>query len=96
LADCQLTLGDKQALSNLERALAIRAGLPTDDDFQAAGTRWTMARALAKLGGDRVRAVALAKEARALYDKTADPVEKKAVLVEIDQWLARAPSASRR
>jgi hypothetical protein len=55
-----------------------------------------MARALAKLGGDRVRAVALAKEARALYEKTPDPIAKKDVLVEIDRWLARAPSASRR
>ena len=96
LASCQMTLGDKQAIENLERALAIRAKLPADDDFQAAGTRWTMAQALGKLGGDRVRAVALAKEARALYDKTPDPVAKKDVLVAIDRWLARAPSASRR
>jgi tetratricopeptide (TPR) repeat protein/predicted Ser/Thr protein kinase len=96
LASCQLELGDRQAIANLERALAIRAALPTDNDFQAAGTRWTLAKALAKLGGDRMRAVVLAKEARALYDKSPDPIAKKAVLVEIDRWLARAPAASRR
>jgi eukaryotic-like serine/threonine-protein kinase len=87
LGDCQTQLGDRRALANLERALAIRDRHVTDDNFESAGTRWTAAKALAKLGGDRARAIVLAKEARALYSKATDP-QAKEVLPTIDRWLA--------
>jgi tetratricopeptide (TPR) repeat protein len=88
LASCQMDLGDRRAVANIERAIAIRDRLEFDDEFQRGSTRWTAARALWKLGGDRARAVVLAKEARAHYEKTADEGAKNAVLREIDRWLA--------
>ena len=61
--------------------------VPSDDEFQAAATRWVAAKALWKLGGDRARAVVLANEARARYAKAPDP-QVKETLVAIDRWLA--------
>jgi hypothetical protein len=40
-----------------------------------------------KLGPDRARAIVLAKEARALYQKAPDP-QVKDMVAEIDRWLA--------
>jgi eukaryotic-like serine/threonine-protein kinase len=87
LASCRTNIGDRRAIDDIEGALAILDHLTADDDFEAGGTRWTAARALWKLGGDRARAVVLAKEARALYAKAPDPQAKGMVDV-IDEWLA--------
>jgi eukaryotic-like serine/threonine-protein kinase len=87
LARCRNAIGDRHAVDDIERALAIRDRAPGDDAFEAAGTKWIAAKVIWKFGTDRARAVVLAKEARALYAKAPDP-QAKGMLVEIDEWLA--------
>ncbi|HEU0035600.1 MAG TPA: tetratricopeptide repeat protein [Kofleriaceae bacterium] len=88
VGDCELTLGDRQALEHLERALAIHDKFPASPPFEPAATRWTLARALDKLAGDRTRAIELAKAARALYAKSPEPEAKRGIAA-IDKWLAK-------
>jgi tetratricopeptide (TPR) repeat protein len=88
LASCQLHENDRAAITTLERSLAIRTGLGPQDPFQAGWTRWLAAQSLWRFGGDRARAIVLAKEGRALYEQHPDVAARTAVVVEIDKWLA--------
>ena len=88
LGHCQLELRDRRALESLERALAIYEHGASVDPFENAATRWTLAQALRKLGGDRARSIALAKQARELYAKSPEP-QAKEMPATIDRWLKR-------
>ena len=77
------------ALRSLERAHEL-----LDESEQSANqvgeTKFALARALRKSGGDAVRAKALATAARAAYAGTNDPQHARR-LAAIDAWLAALP-----
>jgi tetratricopeptide (TPR) repeat protein len=70
------------AITPLERAFKIREAQETDPSRRAE-TRFALARALWESGRDRVRARALAQEAREGYAKA----ELTAKLADVDTWL---------
>jgi len=92
LASCEVTVRDRAAIADAERALAIFAKFPAFDPYEQAGTRWTLAQALGALGGDRTRAATLARDARALYAKSPEP-DAKDTVAEIDRWLSGSRSS---
>jgi hypothetical protein len=71
------------AVSNLEHALRIRLD-PDFDPALLAETRFGLARALWESGGDRTRALSLARAAREAYERNNRPRQLSAV----DAWLA--------
>jgi tetratricopeptide (TPR) repeat protein/tRNA A-37 threonylcarbamoyl transferase component Bud32 len=75
-----------RALVVLERALAIQNADPTTDPVYAAGLKYEVAEALIGSKGDRVRAVKLAREARAAM--ATDPTQK-VNLGKVDRFLRR-------
>ena len=78
--------GPRAALEPLEQAVALaaRVELPPMDRGKAL---FTLARALWESGGDRQRALALAREAQQAYAKTPQLVPAEAR--ELESWLAR-------
>jgi len=93
LGNCERQVGDVAAIANLDRALAIHDRFPSGRTFEPAFTRWALAQALRRFHRDPERAIALARDARALYAKSTEP-EAAAVLPEIDRWLAAGTVAS--
>jgi tetratricopeptide (TPR) repeat protein len=86
LGEAQLALGRaRQAVDSLERALAIREATEGTDPLLLAETRFTLARALAGSGGDRLRARALAEEARSAWSGAGESGR----LAEAEAWLRR-------
>ncbi len=81
-----------EALANFEKAAAIREAIETTP-LRLAEVHFPLARALLATGGDRRRAVALARQARREYERaSAMPVVAREI-VEIDRWLATHASA---
>jgi tetratricopeptide (TPR) repeat protein len=78
--------GARAALEPLERAVALAAKveLPPVDRGKALST---LARALWEAGGDRKRALALAREAQEAYGKSAQLAARE--LRELEAWLAK-------
>ena len=87
LGQCDLAQGQPaQALPRLERALRIREAKGSSA-HDVARTRFHLARALWATGGDRKRALTLARSARTAF---ADPESKpQPDLEEIDTWLRK-------
>jgi len=85
-ARCQSELGNADSIANLERALAIYDRHPDIDPFDRAFTCWVLASALRHHHLQPARAIALAKEARALYAKSPVPEAAKE-LPAIDRFL---------
>ena len=86
IGESHLALGDRsQALAELEAALRI-ADSAQVDPVSHARIRWSIAKLLSQLGGDRARAVALARQALESLETsmTADEDE----LAKIRKWLA--------
>jgi tetratricopeptide (TPR) repeat protein/predicted Ser/Thr protein kinase len=73
-----------EAVGPLERALVIRDRIETFP-LPRGETRFALARALWDSGGDRARARALAKSARAEYESATSAAK---TVAEIDAWLA--------
>jgi eukaryotic-like serine/threonine-protein kinase len=88
VGNCQTGLGDTAAIASLERALAIHDRHPDQDTYEPANTRWLLARALRRFHRDPARAIALAKEARALFAKST-VADAAGVIADIDRWLKR-------
>lgn len=85
LADGELEAGKQaDAIAHYERALALRVahGSPP---VEVAEARFSLARALVKTRGDRVRAMKLATQARDTYH--GDPAQADTAAA-VDRWIA--------
>ncbi len=90
LGEAQLGAGRlAEAVALLERGLALRQTTRVPPD-QLAETRYTLAKALWEVGGDRVRAWALAEEAR---DGYAAVMGQETLVAEVAEWLAAHESS---
>jgi tetratricopeptide (TPR) repeat protein len=80
-----------EALAPLERALALRSG-PGADPEDRASTAFALARALWDAGGDRSRALSLARNARTVIAPLAARygAYRADTLARLDRWLASA------
>jgi eukaryotic-like serine/threonine-protein kinase len=84
LGNIRVATGDStSAVSYFERALRIRKSMDSDPTL-GAETRFGLARALWESGGDRARALSLARSAREAYA----PSNRPRQLAEVDAWLA--------
>jgi hypothetical protein len=83
IAIAQGRAGDATVL--LERALALREGRTTGA-AELADTRFRLAQALWESGGDRTRALELARAALAGYRSS--PAALPDAVVEVEGWLA--------
>jgi serine/threonine protein kinase/tetratricopeptide (TPR) repeat protein len=79
------------AIAPLERALRIRDAQENDPTF-VAETRFALAKALWDSGGDRARAVSLARTAKDKYAAE----QASSELGEVDAWLASHPTQRKR
>jgi serine/threonine-protein kinase len=86
-----------EALVHLERAAAIRDAIEKAP-LRLAEVHFPLARALLGAGGDRARAIALARRAPREYERAALTPVVERDLAEIDRWLAAhaSPTGERR
>ncbi|HSZ81188.1 MAG TPA: tetratricopeptide repeat protein, partial [Polyangia bacterium] len=85
------------ALARFERAAAIRDAIEKAP-LRLAEIHFPLARALLGAGGDRARAIALARRARREYERASMTPVVARELVEVDRWLsthASPPSVKR-
>jgi tetratricopeptide (TPR) repeat protein len=84
-----------EALTPLERALALRSR-PGADPEDRASTAFALARALWDAGGDRTRALSLAREARTVIAPLAARygAYRAETLARLDRWLATRGTGS--
>ncbi len=76
---------DADALADFERALQIRAAADDHREHEYGRTRFGLARALWRTGGDRARALALAERASADF-ATADSTLKRQRRTALETW----------
>jgi len=74
----------RKSISALERALSIREKHP-EHATDLAETRFALAKALKKSGGDKKRAMTLAANAREAYVAAGDNYKKN--VAEVDEWI---------
>ncbi len=78
-----------QALDPLERAVAIRADAAVPPRTRAPG-EFLLARLLVDLGGDRARALQLARECAVAFDQAGDQAQRD----EVRDWIGKIRRAN--